>query len=85
MKQAEQNKLKKCKGRKDFCWPWYEKFTNGKLYSRPKGLGILTSMNMETKKEKGLAVIVYGKKKGDTVLVNYCPFCGADYKKMGRL
>lgn len=78
----------KCKGKFDFCWPWYE-FSNGDMgvsNKKPKGLGILKYTNIEThKKSRNTSILVYGNNKSDTVALNYCPFCGADYRNLGRL
>jgi len=39
----------------------------------------------EDKRSRDIPILVYGPKKTDTVAVNFCPFCGADYRKLGRI
>lgn len=77
-------KLEECSGRFDFCWPWFDKFTNGKDFGHPrsKGLSFQELTNIETnKKSRSLPILTYGRKKGQTLLLNFCPFCGFDYRK----
>lgn len=79
--------MKKCKGKFDFCDSW-ELFSNGRVHvdDKFKGLGFLTMTDMETdKKTRSLPFLGFGNKKGEKVCIEYCPFCGANYRKLGRL
>ena len=81
-------KLKKCSGKFDFCWAWYENFTNGNQdYSRPpKGIGFAKMTDIKTMKpSRNLPFLRYGTKKEDSIALNYCPWCGADYRKLKRI
>ena len=80
--------LAKCEGKFDFCWPWLRDYTSHVLPTgtKPKGLGWHSMMDVnKNEKTRNIPVLVYGKKFSEQVSINFCPFCGADYKKLGRL
>lgn len=78
----------KCTDKIGFCWPWDDVYTNGKVHfdPKPKGLGYLEMTDIKKdERSRDLPVYVYGKKKGEQVVINFCPFCGANYVKLGRV
>lgn len=86
--KTKSEKKSDCTGTIGFCWPWYENFTNQRLMpsNNPKGLGWQEMTNIKLdKRSRDIPILVYGPKKIDSVVVNYCPWCGADYRKLGRI
>jgi hypothetical protein len=73
----------KCSGLLDFCTELSSYMTGT---SNSKGIGKYEFMNFrERKHTRAVAFLRYGTKKDDSICLNFCPFCGADYEKMGRL
>jgi hypothetical protein len=83
-----ETKLKKCSGKFNFCSHWFTDFTNGHVQygDKRKGLGFTKMSNIKTDKPtRNIPLYVYGSKKNDAFALSFCPFCGADYEKLGRL
>lgn len=90
MKTENKEPIATCTGKFDFCWPWTDSdYTNGRqdLDTKRKGLAFMQLTNTNPKKGKfeptrNVPFLNYGSGK---VVINFCPFCGANYEELGRI
>ena len=69
----------------DYCWA-FEQMATGDYNHKKKGLCSADFIDLKTAKTtRRIAAVRYGANKGDKVALNFCPFCGADYTKLGRI
>jgi hypothetical protein len=72
-------KKTKCSGKIDFFWA-FEKYSTDN-YSDRIGLNRMELANMQLVTTRIVPILKYGKNKTDKVLLNFCPFCGENFKE----
>lgn len=87
MKKIE---IEKCTGLQSMCVPLRDYGANLSYHTGTnyKGIGWFSTINFDTKVEKNrVGYMTGGKKKEDreSIAFNFCPFCGADYRELGRI
>lgn len=78
---------KKCEGKFFYCSAW-NAYTLGStsLQNKSLGLGYISYTDIDTDKPtRNMPFLRFGKKYDENVKIYFCPFCGADYRKLGRV